>query len=103
MASTPNRIHLVCRESTRHGYTQRGNVFTTTAWRVSEAAARSVREIYLHDSKRSDSWVQGQVVGEPRAVQYPKGTRWEWDVQIGGAAASWPQGASGGGPEKAYV
>lgn len=102
MARTPNRIHFVCRASTRHGYTQRGNVFTTTAWRVSEAAARSVREIYLHDSKGSDSWVQGRVVGDPRPVQYPNGRRWEWDVEIVGGAQSWP-GAQGGGPEKAYV
>ena len=102
MARTPNRIHFVCRASTRHGYTQRGNVFTTTAWRVSEAAARSVREIYLHDSKGSDSWVQGRVVGPPRPVQYPNGRRWEWDVEIVGGAQSWP-GAQGGGPEKAYV
>lgn len=102
MAHTPNRIHFVCRASTRHGYTQRGNVFTTTAWRVSEAAARSVQEICLHDSKGSDSWVQGRVVGDPRPVQYPNGRRWEWDVEIVGGAQSWP-GSQGGGPEKAYV
>ena len=102
MARTPNRIHFVCRANTRHGYTQRGNVFTTTAWRVSEAAAHSVREICLHDSKGADSWVQGRVVGPPRPVPYPNGQRWEWDVEIVGGAQGWP-GATGGGPEKAYV
>ena len=107
MASTPNRIHFVSRYSTR---TQRGwkdiglGCFTTEAWAVSEAAARAVKQIWLHDRKDDTAWDGGEVI-EAVPVQVPNRRAPKWRFKVLRSAASgvtWP-GAQGGGPEKAYV
>jgi hypothetical protein len=102
MAITPRHVHFVCRQSTKHGFTQQGGNFTTSSWRMSDAAAGSVDAIYLHDRKSVISWAQGEVIGR-RKVSTPKGDRWEFDVRLDDVPSCWPQGQRGGGPEKAYV
>lgn len=96
---TPERIHLICRESTRKGYQQHGNVFVTSSWRISAPAARSVSVIALHDSKKKSSWVQGNVID--RRMD-PNTKRWIFTVQIDGSPHTWPL-PPGRGSEKAYV
>ena len=96
---TPERIHLVCRESTRKGYQQHGNVFITSSWRIGASAANSVKVIALHDSKKSVSWVQGNVIDRR---QDPVHKRWIFTVQISGSSHEWPT-PSARGSEKAYV
>ena len=96
---TPERIHLICRETTRKGYKQHGNVFITSSWRIAESAANSVNVIALHDSKKSQSWVQGNVIDRH---QDPVLKRWIFTVQISGEAHAWPAPPTRGS-EKAYV
>jgi len=102
MAITPRHVHFVCRQSTKRGYTQRGSIFTTSSWRVSDQVAESVDALYLHDRKGVISWAQGEVVAR-RKVPAAKGFRWEFDVLLDDVPSCWPPGQTGGGPEKAYV
>lgn len=107
MASTPTRIHFVSRynDRTQRGWTNLGGgLFSTEAWAVSEAAARAVNEVWLHDRKDDTAWDGGKVI-EATPVQVPNRStpKWRFTVRrnpISGVA--WP-GAQGGGPEKAYV
>lgn len=107
MASTPSRIHFVSRYSDRsqRGWTNLGgNIFTTEAWAVSEAAARAVNEIWLHDRKTDTAWDGGQVI-EATPVQVPnrRTPKWRFTVRRNYTpGVAWPA-AQGGGPEKAYV
>jgi len=107
MASTPSRIHFVSRYGTRtqRGWTNLGGgLFTTEAWTVSAAAARSVNEIWLHDRKGDTAWDGGQVI-EATPVQVPgrRTPKWRFTVRRNSVpGVTWP-GAQGGGPEKAYV
>ncbi len=94
---TPNRIHFVCRASTRHGYTQHGNVFTTESWKVSDTAASSVNTIALHNCKHDPSWAQGTVIDKTK-----RDGRWIFTVQMTNDTYGWPSNP-GRGPEKAYV
>lgn len=107
MAHTPNRIHFVSRynDRTDRGFKDLGGgLFSTESWRVSEAAAHSVKEVWLHDRKDDTAWDGGQVV--ERAQVTPPGSRlpkWRFTVRRNPlSGVSWP-GAQGGGPEKAYV
>jgi len=108
MALTPNRIHFVSRYNDRdnRGYKDLGGgLFSTESWRVSEAAARSVREVWLHDRKDDTAWRGGNVVGrEPVTVTGKiRSNRWRFIVRaVPTSGVQWP-GATGGGPEKAYV
>lgn len=102
MAITPRHVHFVCRQSTKHGFTQRGGIFTTSSWRISDRVAESVDSLYLHDRKSVISWAQGEVVAR-RKVPALKGFRWEFDVLLDDVPSCWPPGQTGGGPEKAYV
>jgi len=107
MASTPNRIHFVSRYNSRtdRGYKDLGGgTFSTESWRVSEAAAHSVKEVWLHDRKDDTAWDGGQVVSAVEVT--PSGSRlpkWRFTVRRNPlTGVTWP-GATGGGPEKAYV
>ncbi len=107
MALTPNRIHFVSRYNDRdnRGYKDLGGgLFSTESWRVSEAAARSVREVWLHDRKDDTAWGGGEVVAAEEVT--PSGGRlskWRFTVRRRTqSGVTWP-GDTGGGPEKAYV
>ena len=107
MAHAPSRIHFVSRYGARHarGFQDLGgNLFSTEAWRVSEATARGVQEIFLHDRKTDTAWDGGVVIG---AVEVPvpgrRQPKWRFIVRRNpSTGVTWP-GATGGGPEKAYV
>jgi len=107
MAKTPEQIHFVSRYNSRgeRGYKDLGNgTFSTESWRVSEAAAQSVKEVWLHDRKDDTAWDGGQVVSAEEVT--PSGSRlpkWRFTVRRNPlSGVTWP-GAQGGGPEKAYV
>ena len=107
MASTPNRIHFVSRYNSRtdRGYKDLGGgTFSTESWRVSEAAAHSVKEVWLHDRKDDTAWDGGKVeVAEPVQVPNRRTAKWRFTVRRNPlTGVTWP-GAQGGGPEKAYV
>jgi len=108
MAKTPEQIHFVSRYNDREerGYKDLGNgTFSTEAWTVSEAAAHSVKQIWLHNRKDDTAWDGGQVVGPPEAVQVTdrRTPKWRFTVRRAGVGdVRWPA-AVGGGPEKAYV
>jgi hypothetical protein len=93
----PNRIHLVCRAATRHGYTQQGNIFTTSSWRIADSAANSVQTLALHNCKHDPSWAQGTVISRTKV-----GGRWIFTAQMSDNTYTWPTPPTRG-PEKAYV
>ena len=108
MTHTPTRIHFVSRydNRTQRGYNDLGGgLFTTEAWTVSQAAADSVKEVWLHDRKDDTAWRGGEVIDKIRVniPGRPARARWRFvlrEIPINGVV--WP-GSRGGGPEKAYV
>ena len=106
---TPSKIHFVSRFKDRgtRGHVEVGmGFFTTEAWAVSEAAAQSVQEVWLHDRKGAAAWDGGAVVERTPIRLEGKGrpNRWRFLVRRPNVlvAPQWP-GDVCGGPEKAYV